>query len=673
VRGRSVRGLSGRHGWSLLPVMIALVGLMVGPSQAATPTATDEEPGPPPVVATSRPSRGLEILQPPKRVVIRLATSDRNTTEGWFSLLLRNAGRAPLQPRLTLFPQADIPVLRLSSAHDADSPMTAALQSPDPIPTIHPGRAGRISVHVLINSRLDPASLDGTVAIESVAGSHKVIGPTVYLSVVSAGLDLSDVSVVPSDVTIHTTTWGPRPLPVTGKMEPVEVRGLGAAAWIAVGVTNRAILHSDDGHSATVQFEFHRTRTGPPQPTIRVLGRPEAGAYTGTLPITNNPQTPTVAVKVLAHDAVIWALLAVGLGTLLGGLLPLLGERARRRDLLRARLQGILIDYFGARRRGASLKWTDLSDSVGTNEKPWRSTEWMAAPGLRGAAGLFSAIRWAQTDADFTDIETRVNTLMARIARWLKIRPKVQALDELRGQAVPDIAGTKWANATTRRHSQRLVIDAQRNEPATDDDTAATVRRLDNQMEWHGGVTAAWHQLAATESHVDPGQFADLLTELRVLASPHIPPADRTPDQWTDLTDELEEFLAKLASARPTGALSGSAPMVQYIDDLQVRTEAPRRGLHPLQTLRRPVDAVRGIFRSRRSKPLRLIIASQRRDLLLSIIAALGAILAYVVPLYTDTWGTTSDYLTAIAAGFGAQAIVRWGALPIFESRLSRT
>jgi hypothetical protein len=67
--------------------------------------------------------------------------------------------------------------------------------------------------------------------------------------------------------------------------------------------------------------------------------------------------------------------------------------------------------------------------------------------------------------------------------------------------------------------------------------------------------------------------------------------------------------------------------------------------------------------------PSKLIARAQRQSVLLSIVAASGAVLAYVLPVYTDTWGTLTDYLTAVGAGFGAQAIVRWAALPIFESR----
>jgi hypothetical protein len=51
-----------------------------------------------------------------------------------------------------------------------------------------------------------------------------------------------------------------------------------------------------------------------------------------------------------------------------------------------------------------------------------------------------------------------------------------------------------------------------------------------------------------------------------------------------------------------------------------------------------------------------------------TLLLAVGAAIAYMVPLYSATWGSPTDLLTAMAAGFGAQAIVQWAALPAFQS-----
>jgi hypothetical protein len=46
----------------------------------------------------------------------------------------------------------------------------------------------------------------------------------------------------------------------------------------------------------------------------------------------------------------------------------------------------------------------------------------------------------------------------------------------------------------------------------------------------------------------------------------------------------------------------------------------------------------------------------------------LGASVVYLVTVYSDTWGSLTDLLTAVAAGFGTAIAVQWAALPIFQS-----
>jgi hypothetical protein len=39
-----------------------------------------------------------------------------------------------------------------------------------------------------------------------------------------------------------------------------------------------------------------------------------------------------------------------------------------------------------------------------------------------------------------------------------------------------------------------------------------------------------------------------------------------------------------------------------------------------------------------------------------------------MLQLYTGSWGSWQDYLTAFTAGFLGQAVVKWGVLPAFQS-----
>ncbi len=606
-------------------------------------------------------------------VHVEFGPVEGRTREGSFTLLVRNGGAVALRPRLTLDPAGNYPVLRLHLF--GSHPGLLQLHSVGKVPTIAPGGVGRVSLLMDVPAPSYPGAVDGTLVLRSVNSSLQPVDSPVLLPIAATGLDLSAVSVVPASVTLHTTTWIPWGSSATGKTAAFELRGLGADALLAGErlLNGRALLHSDDGKTLTVRVEVSDEGRGVRQPLVRVLGRPEAGTYTGTVPISMSASAPTLSVTVVGKDAIVWALAAVALGTVLGGLLPLLGALARQRDLLRARLEGLLSDYFAVAKDDKIMRWVDLSDSIGADERPWTSTEWMPEPALRGAAGLFSRIHWAQSEAELTEVGKDVETLMSRIARWLTLQPKLAELDAIQRTAIPDIDGAPWSSTGTRSDSQHLLVEVANNEPDASE-VSAKATALQQQTQWYGEVAGAWQQLAGAweelAGKLAPADLGQLLAELRAVASPPVGVSRRTPEEWTDLRVELADFLTDLVAVLPAGGLDAAAPMAEFVEELPVATEAAATH-KPALALKRTATGLG--MRLRRllpssTKPVKLIAAAQRRDLVLSIIAALGAILLYVLPVYTDTWGTPTDYLTAVAAGFGAQAAVRWAALPIFES-----
>jgi hypothetical protein len=63
-------------------------------------------------------------------------------------------------------------------------------------------------------------------------------------------------------------------------------------------------------------------------------------------------------------------------------------------------------------------------------------------------------------------------------------------------------------------------------------------------------------------------------------------------------------------------------------------------------------------------------------DLPFALVTAGVACAIYLPTIYNDTWGTVPDMLTALLAGIGGPLIVKWAALPAFQSlrlRLSST
>ena len=70
--------------------------------------------------------------------------------------------------------------------------------------------------------------------------------------------------------------------------------------------------------------------------------------------------------------------------------------------------------------------------------------------------------------------------------------------------------------------------------------------------------------------------------------------------------------------------------------------------------------------------PREIIKSVEVRDVLFTALLAFLAMLAYMAPLYDDTYGSGNDYLTAFIAGFGTQAVVQWALLPAFQSLRNR-
>ena len=122
---------------------------------------------------------------------------------------------------------------------------------------------------------------------------------------------------------------------------------------------------------------------------------------------------------------------------------------------------------------------------------------------------------------------------------------------------------------------------------------------------------------------------------------------------------------AAVASAR--GALRGWATATPVERSAVLPTEAtqptPTRGRRP------EIDELRGASATDESgnripPAVRSVL---RRDLPWTLAIALLSSAVYVPTVYSTTWGTFKDYLTAFAAGFIGKVVVNWGALPLFQ------
>ncbi len=622
---------------------------------------------------------GLRLERPAGKIQIEFGPSVAGMREGTFTLLLRNTGSVALRPRLTLDPAEDqpsaegAPVLYLHLFGRASGPVW--LRSVGKVPTIAPRGVGRVALVVGLPATHDPASVDGMLVIRAVNSSLVPQGKPALLPVVASELDLSTVQAVPSAVVLHTTAWLPGGHSASGTEANFELHGLGVQALVDSGALNgRALLHSGDGRSVLARVGVKR-EAGELRPVLRLVGDAAAGTYSGTVPISGSSQAPSLSVSLTARDAIVWTLLAVAIGTFLGGLLPLLGKRARRRNVLRARLQGALIEYLPIERGDSLMDWAGLSIAIGPDRAPWTSTEWLAEPSLHGAAGFFSELHWAQSEADLDELELSIKQLMARIAAWVRLQPKVRQLEAISRIELDSIDGTSWSSTTTSEDSRRLWAEVARNE-VPPEEAEQKARMLVEQTKWHHDVAGTWQRLAEAWAALEEHARSDLFDRLRAVASAHAPlaggPGVVDPAglrlKLISLQEDLAGKTGDHGDSAITTALDQSQASTTFVQKAHLPSALSRWTSELLPRLWTRV--VRVLVRSR---PARLMAAARRQDIMLSIVAALGAMLVYALQIYTATWGSLTDYLTAVASGFGAQVIVRWAALPIFESWRGRS
>jgi hypothetical protein len=69
-----------------------------------------------------------------------------------------------------------------------------------------------------------------------------------------------------------------------------------------------------------------------------------------------------------------------------------------------------------------------------------------------------------------------------------------------------------------------------------------------------------------------------------------------------------------------------------------------------------------------RGPPIRRRARRTAGDLAWSLPAILGASALYLLTIYSDSWGSLDDLLTAFTAGFGTAIAIDWAAVPIFQS-----
>jgi hypothetical protein len=535
-------------------------------------------------------------------------------------------------------------------------------------PKLAAGAADRVALRFWLPADHDASELDGTVVVQArtdpllVRVTGQFAGP-------------QGVTVEPQRVALSVT----KDLAFSGRSTrgdtaKVTLRGARAQALIddPAQLTGSTLLRNDDGHAITVHWT---TANG--AAAIAVVGNPAAGSYHGRLPLTSHAASPAVDLTVNVHHLGLYAFIAVGLGALIGGYLPMLTRLQRKKQLMAGSVEHAIREFRKARKELADTERTWVEMTLAELEPdPWRRPlPWYPDFDAHGIRGFFGQVHWSRNDEDLTAASTRAKDFDGQIARWLTVWRHAAPLQALLAdeERLPPIDGRRWEDLGVRADSHALFLDALREDPVTSKTAQEWADRLLRQVRRHAGVAAAWYTIATD----DLGRERErLVQQLFALAEPSGENGPHSPSTWGNFWRKYDVLRRDLDAIKPENRLPS-----EHIDALQGPREQVVEQLMAVPVKEGVISRVlpgqqkvaAAVAYANRDKQLedpttKLVARVHRQDVEMTILATLLAIIVYAVAVYDNTFGSPKDYAIAFAAGFATQALAQWAAMPIFES-----
>jgi hypothetical protein len=504
------------------------------------------------------------------------------------------------------------------------------------------------------------ASLLAALLLVPLAGSASAAG-------VGAELKLE-----PAELTLANDSWGDRP------KATVTLVGPGAAAFaLANSAPRNVVLHDAGGHEARVVLEaFSSAGANLAEARLRLENDPPPGRYGGgevTL-FPHSSEAPRMKLTVASHRSFLLAIALVFLGVLVGVLAKALYALNARRDVLLAavaeaddRVNEVSTGLDADVDVVARVTWY-LDDLATARGQAAGANSPLGA--LSGVQALRARIAEARNDKDLEEDTGAVLEVVARIQRWLRLAPAAWLLERVAGEqsgaAAPWHAARTWRD--TRLLQERLRYEPQG--PAEADDLAARVLW---QIRWHH-LLFALHAAAAAPEHAAALQEIEAL-DATLPANSNV--LTRTSAERDELAFKLEQLREKPALPQPAD-LQDMPVLSLAVGALPVGLEVNWQATPNLFTGWATLDGTtwlrvraRAVERSGRRRPqLRQPSSAEVVPALIwSLLPVIAASVVYAVTVYGETWGSTTDLATALAAGFAGKVTVDLATLPIFQSR----
>jgi len=554
---------------------------------------------------------------------------------------------------------------------------------------------------------------------------------TLLCAVPATAAEPSTLKLEPAELTLSANGWGggaKAQILLVG----LGARTFAAGATMA----HVLVLHDSGDHEIKLKledFKPNRERPGYATAKLSLDGSPHVGSYSGEVTLFPlNAKLPRLKLTVHSHLPNWFAILLVGVGALLGGLAPLLYALNARRNVLfealtdaMARLQDVA-EGLRCEQACALARITWYLDDLASEDRAPPGTEQaqsrliLPTGNLPGVTRLRERIKEARNDRDLDEDTETVLDVIARIQRWLRLAPVTWRLHMVAGE--PSTRSEEWRKTNTWRDTC-MLLRRLRYEPQSAADADDLVARALWQIGWHHDFAELFARTAkgadkhaelsaehakdsdvhtkqgeghAKDSDVHTGhseQHAALLALEKKMTKNVF---DRTPAEQDQLTCELRRLACDIGAAKigcppvpdgPRGlevawetspSLFTGWATVDGASWRRVRARATQRKRSPKpRNLREP--QLTPTRKMREPDPLNVAWLWLARKapqvgsfLLLLVLPVLAASVFYALTLYNDTWGSWTDILTALTAGFAGKVAIDWGTLYIFQSNRLR-
>ncbi|MDQ4049682.1 MAG: hypothetical protein M3131_09955, partial [Actinomycetota bacterium] len=474
-----------------------------------------------------------------------------------------------------------------------------------------------------------------------------------------------DVSFEPSSVTLNLSR-DPWPLNgLRGERAEITLRGDGAGAVadsLKGSTAALTILRNEEGGSVTVSLHSLRKADGTVRGTVEAADVSQVGRYEGALALSGSTdEGPFLVTVVESHAAFGWAVLAVMVGALMGGVIPLQRSIGLRRKQMRAELAEALRVYEQERlESGDAPAGYDIETVEAVGPKPWDS----GPSRSEGIRGTLTGIERARTEADLDQAADRVHEVREEVDLWLSLERPLRQARKVLDRLPPDRGDRAFVDTQIYRHAYELAsLGSER--PAKPEDAWSLLRELRAQMVVLLMFERAWEMDRKLREGKLSAEEERELREIDLDAIDAAAPAPwaRSPQELQKLRYELHRATLKLEQVSDTAA---HVPSVAAVEDVGSRVSASEEQVDRLIEFvsERPVALTPG----RRVKAY-----INRYDLVWTMVAVAGASAGYALTVYDTGWGTVIDFATAFSAGFGAkvatdQALkLDLSALPMFR------